>query len=48
MNVEMGIELITILMFGSMLVLMMLGLPVAFSCGRWVSFSLQFCKDLLP
>jgi tripartite ATP-independent transporter DctM subunit len=33
MNVEMGIELITILMFGSMLVLMMLGLPVAFSCG---------------
>ena len=33
MNVEMSIELITILMFGSMLLLMLLGLPVAFSCG---------------
>ena len=29
----MSIELITILMFGSMLVLMLMGLPVAFSCG---------------
>jgi tripartite ATP-independent transporter DctM subunit len=29
----MSIELITILMFGSMLLLMLMGLPVAFSCG---------------
>ena len=29
----MSIELITITMFGSMLILLMLGLPVAFSCG---------------
>jgi tripartite ATP-independent transporter DctM subunit len=29
----MSIELITILMFGSMLVLLFMGLPVAFSCG---------------
>ena len=29
----MSIELITITMFGSMLFLLMLGLPVAFSCG---------------
>ena len=29
----MSIELITVLMFGSMLFLLGLGLPVAFSCG---------------
>ena len=29
----MSIELITILMFGSMLLLLLMGLPVAFSCG---------------
>jgi len=33
MNLHIGIEWVTILMFGSMLFFMMMGLPVAFSCG---------------
>src|SRR4030042_5156052 len=33
MNLSLSIEWITILMFGSMLLIMLLGLPVAFSCG---------------
>jgi TRAP-type mannitol/chloroaromatic compound transport system permease large subunit len=33
MNLTLSIEWITILMFGSMLLIMLMGLPVAFSCG---------------
>ncbi len=33
MSIELSIELITILMFGSLFILLGLGLPVAFSCG---------------